>query len=195
MRSFRFARTLTCIFPLATCLFGGVGGGHVTHVPHPAIDQPATVDPAAAAAMVTEFRRKGGLGAVKIDPTLAAIATKHAKAMAAKDKLAHVLPGEVSFSARLTAGGYDALYAAENVGAGYHTLDEAIAGWKASPPHRANMLNRNIDRIGIAVAYNKDSRFKDFWCLVLAKPDERKIVGGPPAGPAVAAGPAGPAAQ
>ena len=185
MRSFRFARTLTCIFPLATCLFGGGGDSHITHVPRPAVDRPATVDPAAAAAMVSEFRRKSGLGAVTIDPTLAAIAAKHAKAMAAQDKLAHVLPGEVSFAARLTAGGYDAAYAAENVGAGYHTLDEAIAGWKASPPHRANMLNRNIDRIGIAVAYNKASRFKDFWSLVLAKPDQRKM----------AAGPSSPAAQ
>jgi len=184
MRSFRFARTLTCIFPLATCLFGGGGDSHITHVPRPAVDRPATVDPAAAAAMVSEFRRKSGLGAVTIDPTLAAIAAKHAKAMAAQDKLAHVLPGEVSFAARLTAGGYDAAYAAENVGAGYHTLDEAIAGWKASPPHRANMLNRNIDRIGIAVAYNKASRFKDFWSLVLAKPDERKMAAGPVASPA-----------
>jgi uncharacterized protein YkwD len=184
MRSLRFARTLTCIFPLATCLFGGGGGSHITHVPHPAVDRPATVDPATAAAMVSEFRRKSGLGAVTIDPTLAAIAAKHAKAMAAEDKLAHVLPGEVSFAARLSAGGYDAAYAAENVGAGYHTLDEAIAGWRASPPHRANMLNRNIDRIGIAVAYNKDSRFRDFWCLVLAKPDERKMAAEPVASPA-----------
>jgi uncharacterized protein YkwD len=184
MRTFRFARTLTCIFPLATCLFGGGSDSHITHVPRPLVDKPATVDPAAAAAMVSEFRRKSGLGAVTIDPTLAAIAAKHAKAMATQDKLAHVLPGEVSFAARLTAGGYDAAYASENVGAGYHTLDEAIAGWKASPPHRANMLSRNIDRIGIAVAYNKASRFKDFWSLVLAKPDERKMATGPVASPA-----------
>jgi uncharacterized protein YkwD len=187
MRSFRFATVLTCIFPLSACLgFGGLGGGgsNVTHVPHLAVDRPATVDPAAAAAMVSDFRKKSGLGAVTIDPTLAAIAARHAKAMAAADKLSHVLPGEVSFAARLSAGRYDAAYAAENVGAGYHDLNEAFAGWKASPPHRANMLNRNVDRIGIAVAYNKDSKFKDFWCLVLAKPDERKMAAGPSGGPA-----------
>jgi hypothetical protein len=41
------------------------------------------------------------------------------------------------------------------------------------------MLNRNVDRIGIAVAYNKSSKFRDFWCLVLAKPDDRKMAAGP----------------
>lgn len=175
-------------FTLYSCIalpiFGCIGGGtpsNVMHVPRPAIDRPATVDPSAAAAMISAYRKKNWLGAVTVDPTLSAIAAKHAKAMAAKDKLAHVLPGEVSFEARLVAGGYDAAYAAENVGAGYHTLDEAFAGWKKSPPHRANMLNRNIDRIGIAVAYNKGSKFRDYWCLVLAKPDDRKVAAG--AGP------------
>jgi uncharacterized protein YkwD len=181
----RFVLLLSLAVPLSACF--GIGGAlpsNVTYVPHQTVDRPATVDPGAAAAMISDFRRKSGLGAVTVDPTLAAIAAKHARAMAAMDKLSHVLPGEVSFAARLSAGGYDAAYAAENVGAGYHNLDEAMAGWKASPPHRANMLNRNVDRIGIAVAYNKDSRFKDFWCLVLAKPDERKTAAGPSAGPA-----------
>jgi uncharacterized protein YkwD len=183
MSAIRFALLVSALLPLSACLGTQASGSNVMYVPHPAVDRPATVDAAAAAAMVSEFRRKYGLGGVTIDPTLAAIAAKHAHAMAAADKLTHVLPGEVSFAARLSAGGYDAAYAAENVGAGYHDLDEAMAGWKASPPHRANMLNRNIDRIGIAVAYNKDSRFKDFWCLVLAKPDDRKVAGGPSAGP------------
>src|SRR5438046_6572091 len=158
----RFAVVLTCIFPLSACLGFG-GGSNVMYVDHPAVDRPATVDPGAAAAMISAYRKKSGLGSVAIDPTLSAIASKHAKAMAAEDHLAHVLPGEGSFEARLAAGGYDAAYAAENVGAGYHDLDETFAGWKQSPPHRANMLNRNVDRIGIAVAYNKNSKFRDFW--------------------------------
>jgi len=77
-----------------------------------------------------------------------------------------------------------ALRASEPQKARLHDLAEAFAGWKKSPPHRANMLNRNVDRIGIAVAYNKDSKFKDFWCLVLARPDERKVAAGPLPGPA-----------
>ena len=179
----RFAVLLALALPLTACLGFG-GASNVMYVDHPTVDRPATVDPGAAAAMISAFRKGSGLAAVTVDPTLSAIAAKHAKAMAAEDKLAHVLPGEGSFPARLAAGRYDAAYAAENVGAGYHDLTEAFAGWKKSPPHRANMLTRNVDRIGIAVAYSKDSKFKDFWCLVLAKPDQRKMAAGPSGGPA-----------
>ena len=173
----RYAVYLSCTLPLFSCLGFG-GGSKIMHVEHPAVDRPATVDAGAAAAMISAYRKQSGLGSVTVDPTLTAIAAKHARAMASRDKLAHVLPGEGSFAARLDAGGYDAAYAAENVGAGYHKLDDAFAGWKKSPPHRANLLNRNVDRIGIAVAYNKGSKFKDFWCLVLAKPDDRKVAAG-----------------
>ena len=178
----RYALFSCLALPLFGCL--GLGGppSNVMYVPHPAVDRPATVDSGSAAAMITAYRKKSGLGAVTIDPTLSAIAAKHAKVMASQDKLAHVLPGEGSFEARLVSGGYDAAYAAENVGAGYHDLDEAFAGWKKSPPHRANLLNREVDRIGIAVAYNKNSKFRDYWCLVLAKPDDRRLAAGP--GPA-----------
>ena len=71
------------------------------------------------------------------------------------------------------SGGYDAAVATENIGAGYHNLNEAFAGWRASSHHRANMLKKDVTKIGIAVAYNKSSKFKDFWSLVLARPDER----------------------
>jgi uncharacterized protein YkwD len=181
MGRIRFAVLLSFALLLSACLGFG-GGSNVMYVDHPSVDRPATVNPGAAAAMISAYRNKTGLGSVTVDPTLSAIAAKHARAMASQDLLAHVLPGEGSFAARLAAGGYDAAYAAENVGAGYHDLDEAFAGWKQSPPHRANMLNRNVDRIGIAVAYNKGSKFRDYWCLVLAKPDERKMAAGP--GPA-----------
>jgi len=113
MHHIRFALFLCLALPLSACF--GLGGGlpsNVIYVSHPAVDRPATVDAGAAAAMISEFRRKSGLGAVTVDPTLAAIAAKHARAMAAQDKLSNVLRGEVSFAARLSAGGYDAAYAA-----------------------------------------------------------------------------------
>ncbi len=156
---------------------------HVTHVAPAKDGKPATVDPATAAAMISKFRKSRGLPPVTLDPQLAAIAAKHAAAMSARDKLAHVLPGEGSFPRRLSAGGYDAANAAENIGAGYHTLDDAIAGWKASPQHRANMLDRDVTEIGIAVAYTDKGKFHDYWSLVLARKDEHKNANGPDAGP------------
>ncbi len=151
-------------------------------VPHPAVDRPATVDPATALLLVNAFRQGKGLPALTLDPKLTAIAASHARAMAAADKLEHVLPGEGSFSARLAAGGYDALTAAENIGMGYHNINEAFSGWRQSPHHRDNMLRKGVTQMGIAVAYSPSSKFRDYWAMVLAAPATDK-----PGGPAASA--------
>jgi uncharacterized protein YkwD len=62
----------------------------------------------------------------------------------------------------------------ENISAGYHTLAEAFSGWRDSPPHRANMLNKNVNRMGIAAEYAPGSKYKVFWTLILAAPDDRR---------------------
>jgi uncharacterized protein YkwD len=159
---------------LSACLSTDIS---VSMVAHPAVDRPATVDSAAAVAMVNAFREGRGLPPVVLDPKLTAIAAAHASAMAARDKVAHVLPGEGSFDARLQAGGFAAAVAVEDIGAGYHDLNEAFSGWRASPPHRDNMLRKGVTRMGIAVAYSPTSKFRDFWSLVLAVPDD-KTAGG-----------------
>ena len=133
----------------------------------------AQVDAAAAASMISGYRQNNGLGAVTVDPALMKIAAEHAHAMASRDQLAHDLAGR-SFSQRISGSGYDAKTAYENVGAGYHTLAEAFSGWRGSPGHRANMLRRDVNHIGIAAAYAPRSKYKVFWALVLASPDDRK---------------------
>jgi len=133
----------------------------------------AQVDAAAAASMISGYRKNNGLGAVTIDPALMKIAAEHAQAMASRDRLDHDLGGH-SFNQRIAGSGYDAKTAYENIGAGYHTLAEAFSGWRGSPGHRANMLKRDVNHIGIAAAYSPRSKYKVFWALVLAAPDDRK---------------------
>jgi hypothetical protein len=36
------------------------------------------------------------------------------------------------------------------------------------------MLRRDVTQIGIAAAYSPRSKYKVFWALVLASPDDRK---------------------
>ena len=79
-----------------------------------------------------------------------------------------------SFHDRLKGGGYRAHTAAENVGAGYHTLAQAFSGWRDSPPHRDNMLLKGATRMGIAAAYSPKSKYKVFWALILAEPEEQR---------------------
>jgi uncharacterized protein YkwD len=127
------------------------------------------LDSAAAASMISGYRSNNGLGAVTIDPELTKMAEAQSRAMVAKDKLDHNVAG--TLKDRIKKSGYDARTAVENISAGYHTLAEAFSGWRDSPPHKANMLNRSATRMGIAAIYAPNSKYKVFWTLIMAQPD------------------------
>lgn len=170
-----FARLLLCAFAaagLAAC------AGTDSYVPkaepsfYRNLAQPgAQLDEAAAASMISGYRANNGLPAVRLDPELTRIAQAQAEVMAKRDKLDHA--AGKPFNVRLKASGYDAKTAAENIGAGYHTLAEAFSGWRDSPPHRANMLLKGATRMGMAAVYTSSSKYKVYWALILAEPDER----------------------
>jgi uncharacterized protein YkwD len=130
------------------------------------------LDVNAAASMISGYRKNNGLSAVTLDPDLTRLATEQARAMAARNRLDHNVGR--SFHQRLRASGYDAKMAVENIGAGYHTLAEAFSGWRDSPPHRANMLHKRATRMGIAIAYAPTSKYKVFWALILAAPNDKR---------------------
>jgi uncharacterized protein YkwD len=123
--------------------------------------------------MISGYRANNGLDAVTLDPELMKLAEAQARDMAQRDKLDHGTKKK-SFTARLKASGYDAKVAAENVGAGYHTLAEAFSGWRDSPPHRKNMLVAGGTRMGIAAVYAPNSKYKVFWAMIIAAPDEKR---------------------
>jgi len=130
------------------------------------------LDPVAAQSMISGYRANNGLGAVVIDPQLTRLAEEQSRAMATRDKLDHNVGKP--FEQRVRGAGYDAKVAVENVSAGYHTLAEAFSGWRDSPPHRANMLNKGVTRMGIAAVYSSKSKYKVFWTLILAAPDDKR---------------------
>ena len=131
----------------------------------------AALDAGAAQSMISGYRHNNGLGAVTIDPELMRLANEQATAMAARGTLDHSV--NRPFQERIRKSRFDATVAVENIGAGYHTLAEAFSGWRDSPPHRENMLNANVTRMGIAAVYSPKSKYKVFWSLILAAPDER----------------------
>ncbi len=123
----------------------------------------ATLDPAAAVAELDAYRASRGLGPVRLDDGLCAMAEQQAEAMAAKGELSHTAGGP--FSARLAEAHIATAEAGENVGAGYFSLRDAMAGWKASSEHNANLLRRNFTRIGVAIAKNARSHWGVFWAM------------------------------
>jgi uncharacterized protein YkwD len=130
-----------------------------------------TLDPAAAASMISGYRSNNGLGPVTVDPDLMRMASEQAHAMAAHDKMDHDIGRP--FQDRIRNSPFRNSVAVENISAGYHTLAEAFSGWRDSPPHRANMLNRSVTRIGIAAALAPNTKYKVFWALILAGPGPR----------------------
>jgi uncharacterized protein YkwD len=132
----------------------------------------AELDATAAASMITGYRANNNLPAVTLDPALMKLAQAQADIMAKRDRLDH--SAGKPFVTRLKASGYDAKAAAENISAGYHTLAEAFSGWRDSAPHRANMLLKGATRIGIAAVYTPASKYKLYWSLILAEPDDKK---------------------
>jgi len=135
----------------------------------------AELDGAAAASMISGYRSNSGLPPVVVDAALTELARAQAQAMAKRDKLER--DAKKPFLQRLRSAGYAAKGAAENVGAGYHTLAEAFSGWRDSGPHNATMLLPGATRMGIAAVYSPASKYKVFWTLILAEPEEKK---GPP---------------
>jgi uncharacterized protein YkwD len=134
-------------------------------------DAGARLDPQAAASMISLYRQNNGLGGVVVDPELMKIAEMQSQAMAGRNKLDHDV--KAPLPKRLNAAGYPATLAVENVSAGYHTLAEAFSGWRDSPPHRANMLQNGVTKLGIAASYAPNTKYKVFWTLILASSEAR----------------------
>ena len=130
------------------------------------------VDPAAATAILTAYRASHGLGPVRLDPALMAMAQREADAMIAHNALSHDVAGD--FTARLLASGLDTPRAAENLGGGYYSTEDAFDGWRNSADHNANLLMPQATRFGIALAKDPRTRLRVYWAMELAaEPDKR----------------------
>lgn len=101
-------------------------------------------------ASVNQVRRAQGLSPLRWDESLAAAARRHAEAMAEHGSARHGFEGEPSLSARVKQAGAHFSWLSENVTQGpspqfIHTQ------FMKSPPHRANILDRDMDSIGVGV--------------------------------------------
>jgi len=92
-----------------------------------------------------------GLAPLKWSATLARAARQHALRMAAQNTLSHQLPGEPGMAERTSQAGARFSSLAENVAEG-PSAESIHQQWMNSPPHRANLLDAQLDSVGIAVA-------------------------------------------
>jgi hypothetical protein len=101
-------------------------------------------------ALANQTRRAQGLGTLVWDPALATAALQHCQRMAAEGPIAHRYGGEPDLTARAGDAGAHFSLIEENVAVGASAASIHQA-WMESPGHRANLLNAEIDRVGIAV--------------------------------------------
>jgi uncharacterized protein YkwD len=169
--------SLICSVALSVASLGGCTASSTPPPEQPTFYQDlahadVTVDAAAAQSMISGYRSNNGLPPVAVDPELMRMASEQANAMAAHDKMEHDVGRP--FHDRIRSSDFRNSVAVENISAGYHTLAEAFSGWRDSPPHRANMLNAGVTRMGIAAVYAPKSKYKVFWALILAGPGGRR---------------------
>ena len=101
-------------------------------------------------ALTNQARARAGVRPVKWDSELAAAALNHCLRMAAEGQIAHRYGGEPNVTERAAQAGAHFSMIAENVAVGSY-VSTIQQGWLDSPGHRANMLNPDVDRVGIAV--------------------------------------------
>jgi hypothetical protein len=130
-----------------------------------------SLDPAAAESAINAYRINRGLKPLRLDAALTAMAQRQADAMVAGDALSHNVGGP--FQTRLAAAGIVASEAGENLGAGYFTLDEAMAGWRGSAEHDANLRMVGFTRMGVAIAKSPRTHYGVYWALELAADQQR----------------------
>lgn len=143
------------------------------------VDNANTFDKALMLALVNEARAKGQqcggtyykpAPAVKWNDTLEKVAYNHSLDMATKNYFKHDSQDGTKYYERISKAGYQASTSAENIGAGYRSVQSAVNGWLGSTGHCANIMNANMTEIGVGYAYHKNSQWEHYWTMVLAKP-------------------------
>ncbi|RSL18811.1 uncharacterized protein YkwD [Edaphobacter aggregans] len=108
-------------------------------------------------AAANQDRAARGLQPLRFDPTLAQAALYHARQMAAHSEISHQFPGEPELSARGARTGAHFSLITENVAeAPESTMIHDL--WMHSKGHRANLLDPNVDVVGISVVV-RDHQF------------------------------------
>ncbi len=105
-------------------------------------------------ALANQARAQAGAGRLQWDPALAAAALFHCRRMAAEGPIAHRYGGEPDLTGRAGQAGAHFDLIEENVAVG-PSAETIHDEWMHSPGHRTNLLNPEIDHIGVAVVESR----------------------------------------
>lgn len=104
------------------------------------------------ASLVNKERASYGLKPVKMSPKLTGAANIRAKEI--KQSFSHTRPDGSSCFTAITEAGITYRSAAENIAYGQKSPEAVMTAWMNSSGHRANILNANMEYIGVGVYYS-----------------------------------------
>ncbi|MFD8999383.1 CAP domain-containing protein [Streptomyces sp. NPDC059582] len=122
----------------------------------------ASGDVARVVQLVNAERGKVGCPALTLNATLTKAAQAHSADMASHRNMSHTGSDGSDPGERITAAGYTWSTYGENVAYGYAGPEQVMAGWMASPGHKANILNCSFKEIGVGLAEPDSYWTQDF---------------------------------
>jgi uncharacterized protein YkwD len=111
--------------------------------------------------LVNTERAKAGCDPLRVDPKLAQAAQDHSSDMAERDYFDHTTPEGLTFADRIVNAGYPTP-GAENIAVGQKDAPQVMDGWMNSDGHRANILNCDLNTIGVGLDDNGMYWTQDF---------------------------------
>jgi len=103
-------------------------------------------------------RAAHGLAPLKWNNSLAEAARRHVLLLAQQNTLSHQFPGEQDLASRVAREGARFSTIAENIAQG-PSAASLHEQWMKSPPHRANLLDPQMNSMGIAIARGGETLF------------------------------------
>jgi len=147
-----------------------IAGPKTAAEPQTDANKPQTADEAQLVGLINQTRAEKGLPPLTTDPRLTAAARKHTELMMENGALSHQFPGEPDLQQRIDAENIPTDLEEENVG-----WDVNVAAAHQSlvedPPHLRNILDPEVNVIGVAVVPSGDHVYvtEDFAHLTTDK--------------------------
>jgi uncharacterized protein YkwD len=169
-RSF-FGATLValagCVGPPARSLIAGQEPSAKEHPARPKSDKTNEEAVKEVVDAHNAIRVEEKLPKLEVNDKLKQAAERHARDMAAHDKMTHDgTDGSTPFK-RIDDTGYVWKRAGENVAYGQPNTEDLMKAWMDSPPHKKNILG-GFSQIGVAMAESEDGT--PYWCVTFGLP-------------------------
>lgn len=102
--------------------------------------------------LTNQSRQDFGLNSLSENSVLDKAAQAKADDMLAKGYFAHVTPDGKTPWDFISSAGYNYLMAGENLAVNFAEAESVETAWMNSPGHKANILNKNFEQIGIGIS-------------------------------------------